>query len=297
MKFYRLLYISLWCILLACDKEETLPPSSQLPTNDAPRLIFRFSFDSTMERLNNLGQPAVLPAGHAAQSPVFHGMSAHYVEMAPSATTALGEGYILYHAPETNQGGEMAIDFDQSVVVGEGEEFLSVPLNEWQPGTNTWLRVSLAYQSYDLKLRYNGLDLIGRLASFVGYNTYIGQLLIGTQTIAVNDDKKQGFWAFETSALGTNYTQSGQSPAGATTVPNPLFATSPIPAGSCVVTGAFDSPLVITGNETSNIEVTVRLSTNKSFEWVDANNNGVFEPALGENVVDMGLRGMKPEVQ
>jgi hypothetical protein len=38
--------------------------------------------------------------------------------------------------------------------------------------------------------------------------------------------------------------------------------------------------------------VTVSFSTNRSFEWRDPNGNRAFEPALGETLVDMGVRGM-----
>lgn len=105
----------------------------------------------------------------------------------------------------------------------------------------------------------------------------------------MNANKLQGYWAFETAY---NVTQ-GQVPAGGTTVPNPLFNSSPIPQGSCVVTGAFQNPLIITGNETQNVVVTVSLSTNKSFEWEEHSTPGYYEPALGDVVVDMGVRGMK----
>jgi hypothetical protein len=262
-------------------------------TSGGPRLVFKFDFDSTMQRLNNLGQPATIPAGNAAQSPRFRSMSAHYLELAPNTLTALGAGEVLYHAPETTAGGENAIDFSQSVRVAEGETFLSIPLSQVAAGTYPWLRVSLAYQNYDIQVRSQTFDLTGTIASFVGFNTYITSHVVNTQSIDVNGNKKQGYWAFETSVLGTPYVTSGQAPEGATTVPNPLFATSPIPAGSCVVTGQFTTPLTITGNETEDVVVTVKLSTNKSFEWVDGNANGLYEPALGENVVDMGLRGME----
>jgi hypothetical protein len=52
--------------------------------------------------------------------------------------------------------------------------------------------------------------------------------------------------------------------------------------------------LAITGYEKKNIVVTVSLSTNSSFEWIDLNNDGKYEPAAGETVVDMGLRGLVP---
>jgi hypothetical protein len=61
-----------------------------------------------------------------------------------------------------------------------------------------------------------------------------------------------------------------------------------------VVTGKFATPLTISGLEKKNVEVTLSLSTNKSFEWIDLNNDGKYDPASGETVVDMGLRGLIP---
>jgi hypothetical protein len=81
---------------------------------------------------------------------------------------------------------------------------------------------------------------------------------------------------------------------------NPLFASSPIPPGSCVVTGKFATPLVITGQETENLTLTLSFSINNSFEWIDSNGNGQLDiyadgvtPA--EKIVDMGLRGLVPK--
>ena len=75
---------------------------------------------------------------------------------------------------------------------------------------------------------------------------------------------------------------------------NPLASTSPIPQGSCVVTGQFSEHLIITGNETQDITITLSLSINNSFEWQEITADGKYEPAIGESVVDMGLRGLIP---
>ena len=83
-----------------------------------------------------------------------------------------------------------------------------------------------------------------------------------------------------------------QGQAAGTTVPNPIFATSPIPAGSCVVTAEFDTPLVIPAEPTADVVITVSLSTNKSFEWTENSTPGYYEPLAGDQVVDMGIRGM-----
>jgi hypothetical protein len=37
-----------------------------------------------------------------------------------------------------------------------------------------------------------------------------------------------------------------------------------------------------------------RFSINKSFEWSEVTADGKYEPSIGENVVDMGLRGLIP---
>jgi hypothetical protein len=283
--------------LISCQKKKT----DTIVAATQPKLIFKFKFDSTQVRLDNFGTPTTVPSGHAAQSPLFYGMSAHYIELAASDNTALGGGDVLYRAKETTAGGSNAIEFDSSKIVGEGEEFFSIPLKSVTPGSYKWLRVSLAYQNYDIKYKVvttappNTYYFTGRLASFIGFNTYVKSYKINTMTQTLNSNKLQGYWDFE--SLGNIY--SGQAPAGATTVPNPISSTSPIPAGSCVVTGQFASNLVITGNETKDVTITVSLSTNKSFEWTESNADGWYEPgnATPEQVTDMGIRGLIPYVQ
>lgn len=271
------------------------------------KLIFKFKFDPNQTRLGNLGQPQPLPAGHDGQSPTINKMSAHYLELAPGAFTPLGSGSVLYRAEEVSTGGNLAIDFSKATFAGNNEEFFSIPLSDVAVGEYEYLRVSLAYQNYDVNMYIDTVisgftiqqDFPCTVASFVGFNTYITNYNIKNQNIAVNDDKVQGYWGFEASGsiagFPFNYFTTGQAPAGATTVVNPLAATSPIPAGSCVVTAAFDGgKLNVTGDEEEDVVVIVSLSTNKSFEWIENVVDGKWEPAKGENIVDMGIRGMRP---
>ncbi len=255
-------------------------------------LIIKFKFDPSQVRLNNLGQLSSVQSGNAAQSPIFNTISAHYVEMAPNANTQIGQGTILYHAPETTIGGSNAIDFSKSKIVSEGETFLKIPLSQVASGSYQWMRVSLSYQNYQINIRHQGIDYPGTLASFVGFNNYINNFNLGNNMFPVNGNRAQGYWAF---ALNNQpYSSSGQAPANATTVPNPIASTSPIPPGSCVVTGNFANNLVINGNETRDVTITLSLSINNSFEWREITADGKYEPSIGENVVDMGLRGLIP---
>lgn len=296
MRSYSLLFIAFFSLIFTSCKKES---------STVAKVLFKFKFDSTQARLNGVGQPAPMVIGHAGQSPRFNKMSAHYVEMTPDQFTTLGAGAVLYKAPETTAGGANAIDFSKATFAGQNQVFLSVPVTDIAAGTYNWLRVSLAYQDYNVYVDGSGTTagyvVDARVASFIGFNTYIQSFKLKDSTVTVNGNKAQGYWATEgqlkLGLLTYGSVQTGQAPAGATTVPNPLFATSPIPAGSCVVTGQFAAPLVITGNETSDIVIQVSLSTNKSFEWIDVNGNGKFEPTLeptAETVVDMGIRGMIP---
>lgn len=264
-------------------------------TAEGPHINFVFKFDSTQVRLDAFGQPVSVPSNHGAQSPVFNVMSAHYVEMTRDQFTGIGAGSVLYKAPETTvDAGVNAIDFSKSTFAGEGQTFLSVPIKSFAAGTYNWLRVSLAYQNYNVKFRSGGQNYNGTLASFIGFRTYIQHYKIKDSTVTVNANKAQGYWGFETVVPGFgSFVTTGQS-VGVTTVPNPIFATSPIPQGSCLVTGQFITPLVVTGTETADITIVVSLSTNKSFEWQEAAGAGTFDPDLGDAVVDMGIRGLKP---
>lgn len=282
MRYIVLLMLSV--ILFSCNESV-----------DEPQLVFKFKFDPTQVRLDGFGNPSTIPNGNAGQSPMFNTISAHYIELAPDSTTLLGLGEVLYKSEETTQGGARAIDFAKSIVVAEGEVFYSVPLSSIPAGNYDWLRVSLAYQNYDIFLdaNVNGTNfenIRATAASFIGYNTYISKYNVKDKVVAVNANKLQGYVGVETPYTLNEF----QAPPGATTVPNPIFNTSPIEPGSCVVTGAFENGLTITGNESEDIVITMSLSTNKSFEWKDDNSNGKYEPLLDEQVVDMGIRGLIP---
>ncbi len=288
------------CACLSCNKDVRT-------FND---MHFSFEFDATQPRLDNLGNPAEIPVGHATQTPEFSLLSIHYIEVAADEFTPFKDGSLLYMAAETNEGGDGAIDFDSSLVAAPNTDYLKINLERLQPGTYKYIRVSVAFQQYTVQYDVSNIPVVGALtnqsgsiASFIGYRTFIRDLTIQNLTTTINQNKEQGFWGFETLFTDDwavyNAIYTGQSPPGATTVVNPIDATSPVPAGSCVITGAFTEPLVISGDETEELYITLSFSTNESFEWIDTNMNGKWDidatnAANTEQVVDMGLRGLIP---
>ena len=97
MKILNLLLIVCVVIVSSCasDADDTTPAE--------PQLIIKLKFDPTQVRLNNLGQPSTIPAGNAAQSPTIRRMSANYIEFAPSPTTLLGQGEIIFNFSEKDE--------------------------------------------------------------------------------------------------------------------------------------------------------------------------------------------------
>lgn len=316
----KLCLLSLSLLLLgACKKEKAIVES------DDPMLRIQFKFDAEQERLNNIGQVSPLPFGHAGQTPDFNALSAYYIELVPTKFTQLEDGLIAYRAKTqaAEAGGdfEEAVIFDEALVSDEGEVFLEIPLKDLSPGTYEYLRASVTYQNANVRFNLKNLpgplppeldDQLGTLAGFIGFNTYIGSHQVGQKSQEINGDRQQGFWAFEPQleepyqafflAANPSGILSEQASAGSTTVVNPLaqFGVT-LPLGSCIVTGAFDKTLEITGEETTDINLILSFSINNSFEWIDKNGNGQWDFDIGsgaaEEVVDMGLRGLKVLVE
>jgi len=285
-------FLSFYFVLIfsACNKKE----------ENSPQLIFKYTFDENGARLDNLGQPASIPTGNAAQTPVMKEIGVHSIELIEYVATYPTLNTIIYQGDTKAFNGDSGIDFDQELIVKDGEVLVKIPIENITPGTYNYLRNSLGFQRADIEFYYNDsiygdFNLTAELASFVGYKTYLSSFDVGDQNIEVDDIVSQGFWAIHIDEP-ISVTQQGNSPGLGTTVPNPLGADSPIAPGSCLVTGEFETPLIITGEETEDIIVEVQISINNSIEWTEVNVDGKFEPAV-ENLVDMGTRGLKAVIQ
>lgn len=132
-----LICTGLLCLLAGCQKDEPI-------TQNDPALVFTMAFDAQQARLDNLGNPSVVATGNAAQTPDMANMAVHYIELAPTATTQLGEGMVVYNSPSTTQGGATAIDMGKLNYVGNGQTYARVALQNIPPGTYEYVRVSLA---------------------------------------------------------------------------------------------------------------------------------------------------------
>ena len=118
------LFVKTFLLLLifsSCNKDEK--------PLDEPQLIFKFKFEPNQERLGNFGEPQSIPQTHAAQTPTFNIMGAHYIELSKQNDIPAYNGTFIYESPVTNKGGAEAIDFDQALYAADGEIFYTTEIN------------------------------------------------------------------------------------------------------------------------------------------------------------------------
>ena len=306
MKNIKIIFLTLTVIVLfSCSSDDEISPQELL-------LNITFIMDSNAARLDNLGDPVSVPSGNAAQSPDFGILGLHFIGLNPDKFTPYDNGVTVFSSPTTEEGGIAAIDFESELFLTEPDNKFSIPLNNIASGEYEYFRNSIGFQKYNITYNLGGasanpdwpsglnddIDIDGTLASFLGYNTYIENYMIVNQTVDVNANKLQGYFGLESNGIigGQQISELTEGNAPQTTVPNPIDDTSPVPAGSCVVTGKFPEALIIPENPTEDINIQVIISINKSFEWQDGNGNNKYEPLLDEQVVDMGTRGVFPSV-
>ena len=201
------LTLILVCLLYwTCSKTDA--DTSATTTNDA-KLRLQFRFDAEQERLDNQGNPANMPLGHAAQTPDFNALSAFFIELVPTSLTQVRAGAIVYEAAtqsaQSSSSFEEAVVFDKAIISDENVFFLEIPLQDIPVGDYQYLRASVTYQNFDIRFNLNNLPSPlpsnlnhqkGTLASFIGFNTFIKDILVKNQTLNINADRQQGFWAF-----------------------------------------------------------------------------------------------------
>jgi len=281
------------------------PDSSWVFNSTKPQLVFRLQLDSTQVRLNNSGQLENPLPGIGVQSPTITGIGIQYIELMPEANTAVGAGVILYQSKQTTCGGNTAVNFCKTLVVKENQIIFSTDLSTLPPGSYKWIRIAIGYQELMIQSRStssgNGTSI---LACFSGDLTYLTktkvQSTILTPTLGGIGNKTKGYWLFYQNELGNTIRSEGQAPK--TTVVNPSLIPNPANGPSFVYGQFFRESnsnyeaLQIHGTETSNIEIKLSLSTNRSFEWNEITHDGLFQLEIGESILDFGCRGLIPKL-
>jgi hypothetical protein len=296
---FLLLTGSVW--ITSCDKDVKEFVTLFVEASDSP----------TFSRLDNSGNPTSPAPGHQAVSPLnVNKIAINYIELVPFDTTGYKEGVIIYKTPETYGGGELAIHFDSLLMTSPGDDFFNVNLKKIPPGLYSYIRISVAYMSYDIPLNIAAFPVLGDIentratfACLLGFRTYastITPLLISKE---INANKERGYWLLETQIASPNDTlnsiYSWQLESESITSVNILAGSAPIPSNQGVITGMLPTPMEVLEDDTRDIRIHLGLSTNGIFEWNDINGNGVWDFHAGdiylsEPLIDFGVRGLVP---
>jgi len=283
-----------------CDFPDTVWQSASA----SKQLIFRVKFDSLQLRLNDQGQVSTPSSGIGAQSPSICGISINYIELMPDAATPPGAGVLLYKTSETNCGGNKATNFCKGVVVKENEVLYAVDLSLVPPGSYQWLRISIAYQ--EMKIQSRTVSTGNTPATFIGFagdQSYLSKLKIEnsvvTPTLGGSGNKSRGYWMFYQELFHTTVQLDGQCQKTTVVNSNPQATNT---NSLSFIYGEFMNSnnssieaLSISGTEVTDREITLHISSNKSFEWKELTNDGIFQPDIGEVVLDFGFRGLIPK--
>lgn len=301
--FSFILLISI-LFISSCDKDVKEFVTLFVEASDSPGL----------SRLDNSGNPVSPAPGNEAISPLnVNKIAINYIELVPNDTTGYKEGVIIYKSPETYGGGELAIHFDSLLMANPGDDFFNVNLKKIPPGVYSYVRISIAYMSYDIPLNIAAVPGLGDIedtkatfACLLGFRTYVNTItpLLISKDIQAN--KERGYWLLETQFESPNDTlntiYSWQLESENITTVNVLAGTAPIPGTQGVITGIFPTPLEVLEEDTRDIRIHLGLSTNGLFEWDDINGNGFWDFNAGdiylsEPLIDFGIRGVEPSFE
>lgn len=270
-------------------------PDSLWPQNTAPvQLLFRLHLDS------NLASPYILQPGHAAQSPTVLALALEQIELLSEASTLAGKGVMLYTAPQTSCAGAqyyLPTNYCKLHLIGDSEIVFSLALNAVPPGTYKWLRLSVAYSEMKIVSRStssgNGPSTF---AGFYGESVYLTKIKTQNSVLfpKTTVPKQRRYYMFYQEVFGQALQLEGYAPRQS------IFNENPMPTYNNNIyveftdlSGNTAKPLLVTGNETTNLEVQLIFGTDKLFEWQEKTADGIFQPEIGETVYDFGFRNLK----
>jgi len=250
-------------------------------------LNFSFKFDSLQDRLDNSGMLSSIPGNHRALSPKNPGFRIGYIELLSDPSTPAGYGVRIFGTGQVSNSFDTGYPCCQGVI-DENENFSTPYLALQDPTTFNWMRIYFTYTHFDIDYKINGSPYETSVSGFLAEKSLTYYFEIRDSVYSEYSTKINGEWYLEADTPGYGVVLHGSA---FTASPNILYNTVPTPSNSCVVTCAIDPPLFF--DHPDNKTITISLSTNKSFEWIENSDPDFFEPFNGDTIYDFGIRGIK----
>ncbi len=228
-----------------------------------------------------------MPNGHGAHSPTYNGIFIGLIELLADSTIPFGEGVSLMIQSLTINFSDTGYACCNSLIA-DGYVFNVGIDTSAIPNTFKYIRISFIYENFSIWYKFNGNSYNASVAAFLAPKTLAYNYHINDSSYSSFSVKLNGQWELEVDTPGYGTVLRG---IASTTQPNVLSSSSPIPIGGCIVTCPILPTLFLDQPDTKII--TISISSNKSFEWVDHSDPNYFEPFDGDTIVDVGIRGVK----
>ncbi|MEO8085643.1 MAG: hypothetical protein ABI763_02420 [Bacteroidota bacterium] len=274
--YLKIFYFFIFYLLLfesSCDRNENEVPDKKFPEETNLRIVIEF--DSTQERLDNNGEPAPIAMGHQAQSTNFNSIYIKAIKFLKDSSGGYDSGADIYYNPDLWLASN-GTTIDNSISAANAL------------GAYNWIRVYFYQQKYQIKFKANGNEYLGTLLSFLWPENDGSQYLINDSTILNDSIIPQGSYYLELTGLSSILHSEITTQI---TQPNSLHYSWPSPANLYVVTCPISPSLVL--NRPDSKTITISISTNKCFEWIENSDPAFFEPFNGDTIVDFGVRGIR----
>ncbi len=276
-----------FALLISCrtENEDDSRPEPVFPPS--AELTITIKFDPLQDRLDSFGVPNPIPIGHEALSPNINGMKIGFIELLSDSIIPYNDGLkllqsnIVYNASDT--GYKCCSDLIPNNFIYETS--ISSTLI---PDTFKYIRIYFVYENLDISYKFNNNIYAGSVAAFLAPKALTFNYQISDSAFNSYSLKTNGQWYFEVDTPGFGTILSGDA---LTTQPNILYNSNPVPSGGCIVTCPITPFLFL--DKPDSISITISISTNKSFEWIEHSDPAFFEPFDGDTIVDVGIRGIK----
>jgi len=270
--------------MFSCNKDKEIPDKSYPPSS---HLVLKFKFDSLQDRLDNQGAISNVPIGFGGYSPDINLISIGLIELLTDSTTVFGNGYRIM----SGNGATIANDTGYSCcwdAFDNDFQYTATLSANQTPNTFRWIRIYFTYENFNIKFLHQGIVYDGTVSAFLARKAFTNHFQIKDSIYNTYSVKTNGEWFLEVDTPGYGVVLHDTA---STTAPNVLYSSLLVPSGGCIVTCLIDTPLYLGSSQTKTI--TISMSTNKSFEWVDHSDPAFFEPFDGDTIVDVGIRGLR----
>jgi hypothetical protein len=286
MKSYaRYLFYSILLLQIISCRKKTDESPDKYPHYSI--LKINFKLDSLQERLDNYGNISSVPAAHGSMSPQNPKMRIGFVELLTDSGIQPGDGARIFGTGEVIASNDTGYQCCQGFL-DENQTYQYLLPEVDNPIRYYGIRIYFSYQHFDVNYTINDIQYSGSVAAFLAKKSITYYFEVKDSVYTQYSLKQNGEWYFEVDTPGYGIVQHGTA---FTASPNVLFQSVPTEANSCVVTCPI-SPVLIMDYPMSKT-ITISISTNHSFEWVENSTPGIFEPFDGDSIYDIGIRGVK----